>query len=87
MTHMTNSTEPIPYAKAESQKGWLSRHRSDAATRMVAFALLALAGVALRYLNTSVAGNSDLPDGKYLLFGSCFCFAFEYFVSLVGKAN
>ena len=82
---MTNSNEPIPYAKAESQRGWLSRHKTDAATRMVAFAFLAIAGLGWRYLTTAVNGNSDLPDGgRYLLIGSCICFAFEYVVSLIG---
>jgi hypothetical protein len=52
---------------------------------MVAFAILALAGLGWRFLITSIVGNSDLPDGgKYLLFASCICFAFEYVVSLIG---
>jgi len=85
---MTKLADPIPYAKAEPRMRWLGRHRTDAATRMVAFAILALAGIAWRYLTTAVVGNSDLPDvGKYLLIGSCVGFAFEYVVSLVGSAS
>lgn len=82
---MNKQTEPIPYATAESRIGWLRKHKADAATRMVAFAILALAGAAWRYLTTDVVGNSDLPDaGKYLLIVSCVGFAFEYVISLVG---
>ena len=82
---MTKPSDPIPYARAEPTTGWLRRHRTDAATRMVAFAILALAGVAWKYLNSAVIGNSDLPDaGKYVLIASCVGFAFEYVVSLVG---
>jgi hypothetical protein len=85
MISMTKLTEPIPYAEAESRRSWFSRHKTEAATRMVAFALLALAGLGCRYLSTSVIGNSDLHDcGKYMLIGSCIGFAFEYVVSLVG---
>jgi hypothetical protein len=78
------TTETIPYAKAEARRGWISRHGTDAATRMVAFAILAMAGVGWRYLTTAVTGNSDLPDfGKYLIFFSCAGFAFEFVISLI----
>jgi hypothetical protein len=52
---------------------------------MMAFAILALAGAACRYLTTNVTGNSDLYDvGKYLLIGACAGFAFQFVVSLIG---
>jgi hypothetical protein len=78
-------TDPIPYAKVEPRKGWLSRHRTDAAKRMIAFAILALAAAGWRYLTSNVIGNQDLPDvGKYLLMFACAGFAFEYLISLIG---
>ena len=81
---MTKMTDSIPYATTEPQR-WLPRYRIDAAMRMVAFAILALAGIGCRYLTTAVVGNSDLNDaGKYLLVASCAGFAFEYVVSLLG---
>lgn len=79
------SDSRVPYAKAEPRMGWFRRHKTDAATRMVAFAILALAGAACRYLTTAVIGNQDLPDaGKYMMALSCAGFAFEYIVSLLG---
>jgi len=81
---MSQAAEPIPYAKAEPTKGWLKRYREDASTRMVAFAILTMVGIAWRALITSVVGNQDLPDGKYLMFGACIGFVFEYVVCFVG---
>lgn len=78
------TTETIPYAKAEPREGWLKRHRRETATRMVAFALLALASVGCRYLTTAVVGNSDLSDfGRYLIFFSVAGFIFEFVISLI----
>jgi hypothetical protein len=81
---MTESTDPIPYAKPEPTHGWFRRHSAGAATRMIAFAFMALVAVAWRALMSSVIGNADLPDAKYVLIGSCVGFAFEYVVWLVG---
>lgn len=83
---MTNSTESIPYAKADPKMGWLRHHAINSGTRMIAFAILALVGVACRYLGTEIVGNSDLHDaGIYLLVGACAEFVFEYIVSLIGS--
>jgi hypothetical protein len=78
------TTETIPYAKAEPRQGWIGRHGTNAATRMVAFAIFALAGVGWRYLTSAVNGNADLPDlGKYVIFLSCAGFVFEFLISLI----
>lgn len=82
--NMTNPNEPIPYAKADLRMGWLRRHALNAGTRMIAFAILALAGLGCRYLSTAVIGNSDLYGaGKYLLIVACAGFVFEYIVSVI----
>jgi hypothetical protein len=78
-------TDPVPYAKAEPRAGWFARRRTGSGTRMAASAILALAAVALRYLTTTVLGNSDLLDGgKYVLVASVIGFAFEYLLSFIG---
>lgn len=78
------TTETIPYAKAEPRRGWIDRHGTNAATRMIAFAIFALAGVGWRYLNTAESGNMDLPDfGKYVILFSGAGFIFEFVISLI----
>ena len=79
---MKNLTETIQYAKADATTGWLRRRGTDAGRRMIAFAILALVGVACRYLGTAIIGNSDLHDaGLYLLVGACAGFVFEYAIT------
>jgi hypothetical protein len=79
-------TEHIPYAEIDTQKGWTARYRVNGAIRMIAFAIMALAGAGWRYLTHAVVGNQDLPDvGKYMLMFSCVGFVFEYLISLIGS--
>jgi len=55
---------------------------------MIAFAVMAAAGVGCRYLSTAVSGNADLYDaGKYMLLVACLGFVFEYVVSFLGGSG
>lgn len=74
-----STNDPIPYASPERHVGWIARHAVGSPTRMIAFAILMLAGLAWRYLTNTVGGQTDIYDGgKYVLIASCIGFVVEY---------